>query len=149
VVADPNTRVPGRRTRNVTAVTLVVLIAVGSLWGTDDLWPFAPFKMYATASRLDGRVLKAEFVGETASGHRFRVKPGWVGLRPAEVEGQLPLTKPRRLPPGTLGDLARAWNRTHNRQIVRFELHLTGQRLSGGRPAGPLDILVETWEAES
>ena len=123
-------RIPGRRARTVTAVTVIVLTAVGSLWGTDDLWPFAPFRMYASASRLDGRVLKAEFVGrdgrpDTAS----RVKPGWVGLRPAEVEGQLPLTRPRRLPPGLLEDLARSWNRTHNRQIVRFELHLKGHRL--------------------
>jgi len=139
-------RIPGRRARTVTAVTVIVLTAVGSLWGTDDLWPFAPFRMYASASRLDGRVLKAEFVGQTATGHRFTVKPGWVGLRPAEVEGQLPLTRPRRLPPGLLEDLARSWNRTHNRQIVRFELHLKGHRLKGGRPVEPLDVLVETWE---
>src|SRR6478752_6462951 len=125
-------RVPGRRARSIGAVTVIALIAIGSLWGADDHWPFAPFRMYASASRLDGRVLKAQFVGQTRTGHRFVVKPGWVGLRPAEVEGQLPLTQPRRLPPGTLRDLARAWNLTHNRQIVRFELHLAGQRLEHG-----------------
>ena len=138
--------VPGRRVRTACVVVIVALIAIGSLWGSDDGWPFAPFRMYATESRRDGRVLKADFVGQTHSGYRFRLKPGWLGLRPAEVEGQLPLRRPRRLPPGTLGDLARAWNSTHNRQIVRFELHLSGYQLRGGQPKTPIDEVVEVWD---
>ena len=138
----------GRTWRNVIAVAVLAATAGGSLWGSDDLWPFAPFRMYATATRLDGQVLKAGFRGVTASGEELHIPAGWLGLRPAEVEGQL--TRDKRLPGDRLADLAASWNERHpsDEQLVLLELRLIGSRLEEGRPVEDIDRAVQTWEAQ-
>ena len=136
-----------RRWRSIVAVALVAATAIGSLWGSDDGWPFAPFRMYATATRLDGTVSKAGFVGVTADGDEFLIPAGWLGLRPAEVEGQLLET--RGLPQWKMADLAEAWNDSHpaDRQLVRLELHLKGRRLEDGVPVERSNRITAVWVA--
>ncbi len=129
-------------------MAVVAATAVGSLWGSDDGWPFAPFRMYATATRLDGTVAKAGFVGVTADGDEILIPAGWLGLRPAEVEGQLLTT--RGLPDRKMADLAEAWNesRPDDEQLVRLELHLKGSRLEDGLPVERSDRVTAVWTAE-
>ncbi len=138
-----------RRWRSLVAVAVVVATAVGSLWGSDDGWPFAPFRMYATATRLDGTVAKAGFLGITTSGEEILIPAGWLGLRPAEVEGQL-LHETRGLPPDLMADLGEAWNESHgpDEQLARLELHLKGSRLEDGVPVERSDRITAVWVAE-
>ena len=132
--------------RSVLAVLAVLLTIGSSMWGTDDLWPFAPFRMYATATRLDGQVLSATFAGFTPEGEEFRIYAGHLGLRPAEVEGQrLPGAG---LPEPLMSDLAEGWNERHpDREIVRLELRLVGSRLEDGKPVEAVSRTVDTWVA--
>jgi hypothetical protein len=133
----------------VLAVLMIAGIAVGSIWATDDAWPFAPFRMYATATRLDGVVLKAGFSARTTDGRRIDIPASWMGLRPAEIEGQMGL-RSKKLPPARLAALAAAWNRDHPAadQIVRLELVLRGRRLHDGRPGERVARVVQVWESE-
>jgi hypothetical protein len=126
---------------------MVAGIAIGSLWATDDAWPFAPFRMYATATRLDGVVLKAGFRGTTRDGRTMDIPSSWTGLRPAEVEGQMGL-RSKHLPPGALAQLAAAWNREHppSQHLVRLALRLSGQRLRNGQPVARVAREVEVWK---
>jgi len=132
--------------RSVAAVAVIGLTIFGSLFGSDDLWPFAPFRMYATATRLDGQVLKAEFAGQLADGTEFRMPAGWFGLRPAEVEGQ---REPGGgLPEPLLADLADYWNTQHpDEVIVQLELRLVGSRLEDGEPVEEISRTVDVWIA--
>jgi hypothetical protein len=73
----------------VAAVALALLVA-GTVWGSDDDFPVGPFRMYATAARPTGNVRTAELWGVRADGTRVLLEAHDVGLRRAELEGQLP-----------------------------------------------------------
>jgi hypothetical protein len=71
------------------AVALVVVLA-GTVHGQDDDFPVGPFRMYATAARPTGTVRVAELIGVRSDGERVVLQAHDVGLRRAELEGQLP-----------------------------------------------------------
>jgi hypothetical protein len=73
-------------------VGALVLLAVlaGTAWGQDDDFPVGPFRMYATAARPTGTVRVAELIGVRPDGERVLLEAHDVGLRRAELEGQLP-----------------------------------------------------------
>jgi hypothetical protein len=71
------------------AVALVVVLA-GTVWGQDDDFPVGPFRMYATAAKPTGTVRVAELWGVRPDGQRVLLQAHDVGLRRAELEGQLP-----------------------------------------------------------
>ncbi|MEN3271522.1 MAG: hypothetical protein V7636_283 [Actinomycetota bacterium] len=71
------------------ALALVAVLA-GTAWGQDDDFPIGPFRMYATAARPTGTVRVAELFGVKADGTRVLLQAHDVGLRRAELEGQLP-----------------------------------------------------------
>jgi hypothetical protein len=73
-------------------VGALVLLAVlaGTAWGQDDDFPVGPFRMYATAARPTGTVRVAELIGVRPNGERVLLEAHDVGLRRAELEGQLP-----------------------------------------------------------
>jgi hypothetical protein len=71
------------------AAALVVVLA-GTVWGQDDDFPVGPFRMYATAARPTGTVRVAELIGVRPDGERVLLEAHDVGLRRAELEGQLP-----------------------------------------------------------
>jgi hypothetical protein len=71
------------------AVALVAVLA-GTAWGQDDDFPVGPFRMYATAARPTGTVRVAELFGVRADGTRVLLQAHDVGMRRAELEGQLP-----------------------------------------------------------
>lgn len=73
----------------ISAVALVAVLA-GTAWGQDDDFPVGPFRMYATAARPTGTVRVAELFGVRADGTRVLLQAHDVGLRRAELEGQLP-----------------------------------------------------------
>ena len=80
----------GRRARLAASAVVLALLLAGTVWGTDDSFPFGPFKMYSTRASTDAPVVSTRVVGLTGDGAEVRLSGGEVGLRRAEFEGQLP-----------------------------------------------------------
>lgn len=132
--------------RSVVAGTIVAAMIFSGFGLTDDAWPFAPFRMFSHANRLDGVAHSIGFAGTTAAGDDIRLDALDFGLRRAEVEGQ----RPRVLAnPGMLADLAETWNAAHagDNELVRLEMLEIGRRIEDGRPTEHYDETLMVWEA--
>lgn len=70
-------------------VVLGALVA-GTAWGQDDHFPFGPFRMYSTTNSPSGRITRIVFVGITEEGEQISIRSRQFGMRPAEVDGQVP-----------------------------------------------------------
>jgi len=97
----------GVATRLVATLVGVALLLAGTLVGTDDDFPFGPFRMYATTDKLDSPVADTRVEARDAGGAHLVLGEGDTGIRRAEIEGQLPGSSPtrrgsRRSPPRTL-----------------------------------------------
>ncbi len=89
-----STAVVGRRGRwaRLAAVLVVFgLLLIGTFFGDDDMFPFGPFRMYATSSQATGEVAVVALQVRTAERDWTLVRPtpGTVGMNGAEFEGQL------------------------------------------------------------
>jgi hypothetical protein len=82
----------GRRVRLLVAAVVFGVLLVGAFVGGDDLFPFGPFRMYATSSQASGEVAVVVLEARTADGEWTQVSPApeTVGMNGAEFEGQLP-----------------------------------------------------------
>ncbi|WP_426573354.1 hypothetical protein [Aquihabitans sp. McL0605] len=79
----------GRRARVLTTVVLVAVTLMGSAKGLDDDFPIGPFRMYAQARSLNSPVNDTWPWAIDAAGHDFRLSQAKLGVRRAEIEGQL------------------------------------------------------------
>jgi hypothetical protein len=131
----------------ITAVVLV-LLGWGSLAGQDDDFPIGPFVMFAFTTASDGDVRAARLEAVTDAGERVRVplEPASVGLRRAEIEGQLGRVVAR---PELLRGLASAYARLHPGapRFVQMDVVMHVVRLRAGVAAGESDTVVATWRA--
>lgn len=134
----------GRRVRAAIAVVVLVLAAAGTLWGQDDHFPFAPFRMFATRTSPQGEVSVVQLRGQLAGSEpEVTLSMGSFGLRRAEVEGQLD----RLTRPGRLGALVQA------REAIRGDLpRLAALRLvqvryvlRDGRQVGQREVTLAQW----
>ena len=80
----------GRLIRGLATLAVLGAVMVGTLWGDDDSFPFGPFRMYSIANRTSGQITSAFVEGVRAGGEEIRMDPSVLGLRRAEIEGQLP-----------------------------------------------------------
>ncbi|MBM2617685.1 hypothetical protein JIG36_19195 [Actinoplanes sp. LDG1-06] len=80
--------VRGRRVRVLATLIAGVLLLAGTLWGTDDDFPFGPFRMYSTAPDPNGDARDTRVEGVDADGHTVAITEGNSGIRRAEIEGQ-------------------------------------------------------------
>jgi hypothetical protein len=78
----------GRAARLVVTAVAAVLLLAGTLWGTDDDFPFGPFKMYASAPGQNQDAGDTRVEGVDASGRVVVLTEANSGLRRAEIEGQ-------------------------------------------------------------
>ena len=125
----------------------LALVVGGTLWGDDDHWPFGPFRMYSTTTRLDGRVIVPSFRALTEHGRTVELSTDDVGLRRAEVLGQLDRLRSR---PELLRLLTVAHGRLHPGPPGLRSLSLVAgvHRLERGRPAGFHERVLATWRAQ-
>lgn len=79
----------GRGWRSAIALVVGLLVVVGTLFGSDDWFPFAPMRQYAYAVDPDGRVSTHFVEGIGVDGDRVRITYDAIGMRPAELEGIL------------------------------------------------------------
>jgi hypothetical protein len=133
----------GRRVRLAATTVALALILTGTLWGTDDDFPFGPFKMYSTRADPDTPVVSTRVVGLTAVGEEVRLSGGAVGLRRAEFEGQLPRIVDH---PQLLGLLADSYAERHPgaEDLIEVQVVLRRFALADGQQTGAWsdDVLV-------
>jgi hypothetical protein len=77
----------GRRTRLTITLVACALLLGGTLWGSDDWFPFGPFRMYAGVNPPNEPAPDPRIEGVTADGTVIPMDERHTGLRRAEVEG--------------------------------------------------------------
>src|SRR5262245_39283852 len=77
----------GRRTRLAVTLLCGALLLGGTLWGSDDWFPFGPFRMYAGVNPPNEPAPDPRIEGVTADGRVIALDEAHTGLRRAEVEG--------------------------------------------------------------
>jgi len=151
--AEPEViRLPaGARGRRMLALLVVTgLFLAGTVAGTDNWWPFGPWRMYATSTPPSGSVYSLAIQvrqGADPTWRNANLTPTSIGLTRAEVEGRMPrLTAD----PGMLATLARSHSRLRPKEppwsavrVVRNEA-----LLAGGTPTGQVrSQTLITWPA--
>ncbi len=79
----------GLRLRALATVAVVAALVGGTFWGEDDHFPFGPFRMYAVTTGSDGPVSSLRLEAVTQSGTEKVIRLARLGLRRAELQGQL------------------------------------------------------------
>ena len=136
-----------RSWRLAVSAVVVVLLAVGTFWGSDDDFPFGPLRMYATSTSPNGRVGLTAVWGTTVTGEDVKISPGALGMRNAELEGQLPRLVDN---PHLLGALARTYHeRFPDRpEFVHVRLQRNYKDLEDGEVVGRHTVVVAEWDVE-
>lgn len=135
----------GRAVRGAVTVAGGLALLAGTLWGSNDHFPFGPFTMYATARRTDGYVRQTRVEAVDATGHRATIGDAQTGLRRAEIEGQIPGFRedPERL--AALAE-AHAIRRPDAPPLVRIDVVQWRYQLEDGKPSGDVTKqLVVSW----
>jgi hypothetical protein len=80
-----------RRARLAAAALALAGLAYGTVWGSDDHFPFGPMVQYAFAADPNGTVPDLYIEADTTAGTRVKVRlsPDGVGIVRAEIEEQL------------------------------------------------------------
>jgi hypothetical protein len=136
-----------RRLRGFALAAVVVGLVVGTFWGDDDNFPFGPFRMFSTTNTLDGHVDAAEVWAVDVAGREFQIEWSDIGLRRAEIEGQMPrfIEDPEAL--RYVADAYEHFN-PDAPELKVVKLRESVQILRDGRPHGePTKVLLAQWNA--
>lgn len=79
----------GRGWRSAVALVVGVLVIAGTLFGSDDWFPFAPMRQYAYAVDPNGGVSTHFVEGIGVDGGPVQITHDAIDMRPAELEGIL------------------------------------------------------------
>jgi hypothetical protein len=136
----------GRRIRLLVTAVLALGILYGTLWGNDDDFPFAPFRMFSTSRDLNEPTGDTLLVATDAAGHRYRFKDTEeTGIRRAEIEGQIDRF---RSDPARLQLVADAYEENHpdDPPLTEIQIVIRWYELRDGRATGAWhDQVVATW----
>jgi hypothetical protein len=124
-----------------------VLLIAGTVVGTDDDFPFGPFKMYSTTDRLDAPVADSRVEAVDTTGRRFVLRDSDTGIRRAEIEGQFDRFA---ADPALLGVIARAYRRHRSQAppLTEITVIIRWHELVHGRPTGRYrDQTTVVWHA--
>jgi hypothetical protein len=136
--------VRGKVVRLVVASAVFGLLVAGTVAGSDDDFPFGPFRMYAGAHDSDAAVASNTVQAVLPDGRVVDVADGDAGMRRAEIEGQLDrfVEDP---------ELLRALAEAHERRrpgaprYAAVRVVRRSYQLRGGRPVGAVseDVVAE------
>jgi hypothetical protein len=135
----------GKRIRAACTTAMFALVVVGTLFWGDDDFPFGPFRMYSTTTApTGGAVTITRFEGTTAAGEDIEIDTDQLGLRRAEVLGQVPRI---RRAPSLLSSFARAYGSLHPDASPLVELRMIYGTyvLVGGRSARYFERELAAW----
>ncbi|MEV1142557.1 hypothetical protein [Micromonospora sp. NPDC049799] len=128
----------------VTALGLALLLA-GSAWGTDDHFPFGPFRMYSTSNPPDSPAPDTRVEGVDTTGAVVDLGEQATGVRRAEIEGQ---QDRYAADPSLLAAVADAYAERHAgaADLVEVRIVIRWHGIHGGRPTGRwTDETVVAW----
>jgi hypothetical protein len=150
-VSATRERIPasGKALRLTATVVFGGLLLAGTLIGEDDAFPFGPFRMYATTDSLDAPVRSTRMEAIDSTSRRFALRDSHVGLRRAEIEGQM---KRFEREPEAMGGIAAAYHHRHplRPRLTRIEIITRHFELADGRPTGKHHDTVElVWSEEA
>src|SRR5262245_61792748 len=77
-----------RTVRVLATLVGALLLLAGTVWGTDDNFPFGPFSMYAGINRPDDDAPDTRVEGVDTTGAVVDLGERATGIRRAEIEGQ-------------------------------------------------------------
>jgi hypothetical protein len=131
----------GRASRLAATALVLALLLAGTVWGTDDSFPFGPFRMYSTRADPNAPVISTRVVGLTGTGEEVRLSGGQVGLRRAEFEGQIARITQQ---PELLGLLADSYAERNPRAPDLVEVQVVHRRfeLRDGTRTGDFEDIV-------
>ncbi|WP_205325725.1 hypothetical protein [Glycomyces sp. YM15] len=135
VAAEPPLTRRGKLARIAATLAMTLALMETSLWGTDDFFPFAPFKMYSHAHDPDGWANSTSLILTDATGRSFPIGDNDTGFRRAELEGQLSRF---REDPALLALVAEAYEDAHpgSPEIVAAEVRIVHYELKDGERTG-------------
>ncbi|MER6755658.1 hypothetical protein AB0J85_03470 [Micromonospora echinofusca] len=130
-----------------TALGLAVLLA-GTVWGTDDHFPFGPFRMYSTSNPPNSPAPDTRVEGVDSSGAVVDLGESATGIRRAEIEGQ---QSRYAADPARLAEVADAYAERHPdaAELVEVRIVVRWHGIRDGRPTGRwTDETVVAWRAD-
>ncbi len=129
----------------LTAVA-VLLLLYGTIAGTDDMFPFGPFRMYAGYYSPDGVITSNVLLARTADGQVVTPTQADIGLARGDIEGEL---NAFRADPGRLGDLARTFHRRHPAASPYVAMWIVQKRwqLHDRAVDGQTSVTLVSWRA--
>jgi hypothetical protein len=136
----------GRLLRVVVTFVGAGLLLAGTLVGSDDNFPFGPFRMYATTDRLDAPVAEALVVAVDAAGTELILTENETGFRRAEVEGQMTRFT---ADPARLRLVVDAYHRRNPDRppLTAISIVIRRHEMTGGRPTGvDTDETLVNWQ---
>ena len=109
--------------RSAVLVAGTLLVIWGSVFGTDNAWPFGPMSQFAFRAGPNDGIHSVFLQVRNTEGRVFVVplSPGQVGTGRAEVEGQMTRI---RANPALLRDLAQSYHRIHPKEPPLEQLWL-------------------------
>jgi len=136
----------GRLTRMVLVVVALGLLLYGSVAGTDDMFPFGPFRMYAGYYPPDGVITSNLLMARTAAGRDVVVTQSDIGLARGDIEGELGAYE---ADPARLGALAQAYHQRHPAAspYIALWIEQTRWQLHDRAVAGKTDVTLVRWRA--
>jgi hypothetical protein len=135
----------GRRVRILLTLIVAAVLLFGTLWGQDDMFPFGPFRMYASADKLNAPVADTRFELVDTTGTTVELTQYNTGIRRAEIEGQLSRFKKD---PALLRVIDQAYvaRNPHAPAAVTVRIIVRWEALKGGVPTGAFqDQTIATW----
>jgi hypothetical protein len=129
------------------AVTFVAgaLLLAGTIWGTDDHFPFGPFTMYAGAADPNQPTIDTRLEATDEHGGTVLLTERNTGIRRAEIEGQLGRIERE---PELLEVALRAYERRnpHAPQLTEVRVVIRWHEIRDFRPTGDwTEDVVATW----
>jgi hypothetical protein len=135
----------GRSTRLVVTAVGVAVLLLGTLFGSDDHFPFGPFRMFATTDKWSEPISIARAEVTDVNGRTTELTEANSGVRRAEVEGQI---NRFRRQPSALAGLADAY-KAHNPdapRVARVAVVIRHHQIGRRGPTGKYtDEVVATW----
>jgi hypothetical protein len=138
----------GKLVRIAGTMAMLLGLMATSLWGTDDLFPFSPFKMYSHTHDPDGWANSTSLILTDVDGNSFPIGDNDTGFRRAELEGQLSRFQED---PDLLALVAEAYERSHpsEPEIVAAEVVITSYELvDGARTGAETEEIAVSWSEE-
>ncbi|MBV1849228.1 hypothetical protein KUA19_03700 [Catellatospora sp. NEAU-YM18] len=135
-----------RATRVLATVLAGLALLGGTLWGSDDHFPFGPFRMYAGVNPPNEPAPDPRLEGTDAHGATVALGERETGMRRAEIEGQQDLFV---ADPGRLREVVEAYRRRNPdaAPLVEVRYVMRWHEIRTSRPTGQWrDEVLARWQ---